>query len=126
MRDHIKKAPPRKGRSGLNEAIDEVFVTVRSAIAENRVAVENCRLEPSKARQVTSWSQCTIHGAALIRKISSESSNRFTPQRPPASEWVCRSADPSSTAMGGRLWVAPDEPRGAVFQFTLPVAQEDS
>ena len=27
---------------------------------------------------------------------------------------------------GGRLWVAPNEPRGAVFQFTLPVAQEDS
>jgi C4-dicarboxylate-specific signal transduction histidine kinase len=39
MCDHIKKAPPRKDRSGLNEAIDEVFVMVRSAIAKNRVAV---------------------------------------------------------------------------------------
>jgi len=27
---------------------------------------------------------------------------------------------------GGRLWVDPNEPRGAVFKFTLPAVQEDS
>ena len=27
---------------------------------------------------------------------------------------------------GGRLWVGANEPRGAVFKFTLPVVQEDS
>ena len=36
---------------------------------------------------------------------------------------ICRSIINSH---GGRLWVAPNEPRGAVFQFTLPAAQEDS
>src|SRR5260370_14533532 len=27
---------------------------------------------------------------------------------------------------GGRLWISANEPRGPVFQFTLPAAQEDS
>ena len=39
MRDHIKKAPPRKHRFDLNEAIKEVIVLARSAIAENGVSV---------------------------------------------------------------------------------------
>src|SRR5258707_941565 len=40
MRDHIKKAPQRKECFSLNEAINEVIVMVRSAIADNRVSVE--------------------------------------------------------------------------------------
>jgi hypothetical protein len=40
MRDHIRKAPPQKHRFDLNEAINEVIVLARSAIAENRVAVQ--------------------------------------------------------------------------------------
>jgi PAS domain S-box-containing protein len=40
IRDHIKKAPPRKHRFDLNEAINEVIVLARSAIAENRVSVQ--------------------------------------------------------------------------------------
>ena len=39
MRDHIKKAPPRKHRFDLNEAINEVIVLARSAIADNGVSV---------------------------------------------------------------------------------------
>ncbi|WP_167458705.1 PAS domain-containing protein [Mesorhizobium kowhaii] len=37
IRDHIKKAPPRKSRFGLNEAIDEVIGLARSAITTNGV-----------------------------------------------------------------------------------------
>jgi signal transduction histidine kinase len=33
---------------------------------------------------------------------------------------ICRSI---IDAHGGRLWVGANEPRGAVFQFTLPVAE---
>ena len=36
---------------------------------------------------------------------------------------ICRSI---IDAHGGRLWAAANEPRGAVFQFTLPAAQDDS
>jgi C4-dicarboxylate-specific signal transduction histidine kinase len=40
IRDHIKKAPPRKHRFDLNQAINEVIVLARSAIAENGVSVQ--------------------------------------------------------------------------------------
>ena len=33
---------------------------------------------------------------------------------------ICRSI---IDAHGGRLWVAANEPRGAIFQFTLPCAE---
>jgi PAS domain S-box-containing protein len=39
MRDHIKKAPPRREHFDLNEAVSEVIVMVRSAIAKNRINV---------------------------------------------------------------------------------------
>jgi C4-dicarboxylate-specific signal transduction histidine kinase len=39
IRDHIKKAPCRKDRFDLNNAIDEVIVFARSAITENGVSV---------------------------------------------------------------------------------------
>jgi signal transduction histidine kinase len=35
---------------------------------------------------------------------------------------VCRSI---IEAHGGRLWATPNEPRGAVFQFTLPVGERE-
>jgi PAS domain S-box-containing protein len=40
IRDHIKKAPPRKHRLDLNEAINEVIVLARSAITKNGVSVQ--------------------------------------------------------------------------------------
>src|SRR6201988_5224002 len=40
IRDHIKKAPPRKEHFDLNEAINEVIVLGRSAIIRNGVSVQ--------------------------------------------------------------------------------------
>jgi signal transduction histidine kinase len=40
MRDHVKKAPPRKHHFDLNSAINEVIGLARSAIAENGVSVQ--------------------------------------------------------------------------------------
>jgi PAS domain S-box-containing protein len=39
IRDHIKKAPPRRERFDLNEAIDEVLLLARTTIMENEVSV---------------------------------------------------------------------------------------
>ena len=40
IRDHIKKAPPRKEQFDLNEAINEIIVLGRSAIIKNGVSVQ--------------------------------------------------------------------------------------
>jgi PAS domain S-box-containing protein len=47
MRDHIKKAPPRKERLDLNKAINEVIALARSAITENGVSVQTRLMEGS-------------------------------------------------------------------------------
>jgi PAS domain S-box-containing protein len=40
IRDHVKKAPPRRDRFDLNEAIDEVIVLARGTIINNGVSVD--------------------------------------------------------------------------------------
>jgi PAS domain S-box-containing protein len=45
IRDHIKKAPPRKGRFDLNKAINEVIALAESAITTNGVSVRTSLAE---------------------------------------------------------------------------------
>ena len=45
IRDHIKKAPPRRDRFDLNEAINEVIVLARGAISNNGVSVDTRLVE---------------------------------------------------------------------------------
>ena len=45
MRDHIKKAPPRRELFDLNEAINEVIVMVRSTIDNTKVSVRTRLME---------------------------------------------------------------------------------
>src|SRR5438270_86937 len=45
IRDHIKKAPPRKDHFDLNHAIDEVIALGRSAITRNGVSVQTLLAE---------------------------------------------------------------------------------
>jgi signal transduction histidine kinase len=40
IREHMKKAPPRKGHFDLNEAINEVIILGRSAIFKNGVSLQ--------------------------------------------------------------------------------------
>jgi C4-dicarboxylate-specific signal transduction histidine kinase len=47
IRDHIKRAPPRKDRFDLNKAINEVLLLARSAITDNEVSVQTCLTEGS-------------------------------------------------------------------------------
>src|SRR5262249_20980860 len=53
IREHLKKAPPRKGRFDLNLAINEIVILARSAITKNgRVGPDSaCRRIVSGSRR---------------------------------------------------------------------------
>ena len=166
VRDHVKKAPPRRDRFEVNEAINEVVVMVRSAIEKNKVSVrtdfiansisvEGDRVQLQQvilnlilnaieamnsveegARELSiSTEQNQTSGVLIAVRdsgpgIDQEHFERvFDPFYTTKTSGlgmglaICRSI---IDAHGGRLWVGANEPRGAVFQFTLPAAQLDS
>ena len=106
MRDHIKKAPPRKQPFDLNEAIREVIVTVRSAIDQNRVSVRT-RLGRVKSRSGRSCSTATSHpefdlerhGGNELRSRRARESYRSAPSKSRrAVSWsLCKIQDRAST-----------------------------
>ena len=163
IRDHIKKAPPRKDRFDLNEAINEVIALARSVITENEVSVRTHLTEgslhvqgdPVQVQQVilnlilnAVEAMGSVEAGARELLISTEQSERngivvavgdSGPGIDPEDRErvfqafyttkssgvgiglsICRSI---IEAHGGRLWTDANEPRGAVFQFTLPNAE---
>jgi C4-dicarboxylate-specific signal transduction histidine kinase len=165
IRDHIKKAPPRKDRFDLNEAINEVIVLARSTITENGVSVQirlaEGRLpvhgDRTQLRQVVlnlilnaleamssveagarelliSTKQSETNGIVAAVGDSGPGINAENLERVFEAFYttkssglgiglaICRSI---IEAHGGRLWADTNEPRGAVFQFTLPGAENE-
>jgi len=166
IRDHIKKAPPRKAHFDLNHAIDEVIVLARSAIMRNGVSVQALlseELVPVEGDRVQLQqvilnlilnaveAMRSVDGAPRELSISTERRgadevlvavrdsgpgidpehldrvfDSFYTTKPNGMGLglsICRSI---VDAHGGRLWADANEPRGAVFQFTLPAADGDS
>jgi len=164
MRDHIKKAPPRRDSFDLNEAISEVIVMVRSPIAKNKITVNTYFVDEPlpvqgdrvQLQQVVlnlvlnaveamgsvevgprklSISTGQDHTGVLVAVrdsgpgIDSNQLERvFKPFYTTKASGVgmglsiCRSI---IDAHGGRLWAEANEPRGAVFQFTVAAGQEE-
>jgi PAS domain S-box-containing protein len=163
IRDHIKKAPPRRERFDLNEAINEVLLLARSAITENEVSVQARFAEGPLAaygdrvqlQQVVLnlalnavEAMASVEARARQLLISTEQSRAdevlvairdsgpgiepdhlervFEAFYTTKSNGVgmglsiCRSI---ISAEGGRLWAEANKPRGAVFLFTLPNAE---
>jgi C4-dicarboxylate-specific signal transduction histidine kinase len=159
IREHIRKAPPRKGRFDLNSAINEVIVLARSAIIKNGVSVQTRladglfpiqgdrvqlqqvvlnlimnaveamdSIEPGARELSLSTGQDHTGVLVAVRDsgpgIDPEHLERvFKPFYTTKSSGtgmglsICRSI---IDGHGGRLWAEANEPRGAVFQFTLP------
>jgi len=159
IRDQIKKAPPRRDRFDLNEAINEVVALARSALTENGVSVQTRLAKGSlpvqgdrvQVQQVTLnlilnavEAMGSIEAGARELLISTKQSKTkgivvavgdsgpgidpedrervfqafYTTKSSGVGMGlsICRSI---IEAHGGRLWADANEPRGAVFQFTL-------
>jgi PAS domain S-box-containing protein len=165
IRDHIKKAPPRKEHFDLNEAINEVIVLGRSAIIRNGVwvqtrlseglfpvhgdrvqlqqvvlnlllnAVEAMGSVEAKPRELSISTKQDHTGVLVVVHdsgpgIHPEHLERvfksFYTTKPRGTGMglsICRSI---VDAHGGRLWAEANEPRGTIFQFTLPAVQSST
>jgi C4-dicarboxylate-specific signal transduction histidine kinase len=165
IRDHIKKASPRKAHFDLNQAIDEMIVLARSAITRNGVSVQTHLAEglaPVQGDRVQlqqvvlnlilnaveamgsveagprelsiSTQQTRAKGFLVAVRDSGPGIDPENPERVFEAFYttktsgmgmglsICRSI---IDAHGGRLWAGANEPRGAVFQFTLPDAEQE-
>jgi len=165
IRDHIKKAPPRKENFDLNEAINEVIALARSAIIKNGVRVQtrlaeglfpiHCdrvQLQQVVLNLILNAIEAMGSVEAEPRDLLISTEQHHTgvlvavrdsgPGIDPAQLErvfeafyttksrgvgmglsICRSI---IDAHGGRLWAEANEPRGTVFQFTLPAVQAGS
>ena len=165
IREHMKKAPPRKGQFDLNEAINEVIVLGRSAIIKNGVwvqtrlseglfpvhgdrvqlqqvvlnlilnAVEAMGSVEAKPRDLLISTEQDRTGVLVAVRDSGPGIDPSHLERVFDAFYttksggmgmglsICRSI---IEAHGGRLWAEANEPRGAIFQFTLPAVQVGS
>ena len=166
MRDHIKKAPPRKERFDLNEAVIEVIVLARGEITKNGVSVDTHLAEGELSVEgdrvqlqqvvlnlilnaVEAMGSVQERPRDLLISMGKNQANgvlvtvRDTGPGIDAEHVelvfeafyttkstgvgmglsICRSI---IEAHGGRLWAEANEPRGVVFQFTLPRLENDS
>jgi PAS domain S-box-containing protein len=166
MRDHIKKAPPRKERFDLNEAVIEVIVLARGEITKNGVSVDTHLTEGELSVEgdrvqlqqvvlnlilnaVEAMGSVQERPRDLLISMGKNQANgvlvtvRDTGPGIDAEHVelvfeafyttkstgvgmglsICRSI---IEAHGGRLWAEANEPRGVVFQFTLPRLENDS
>ncbi len=166
LREHIKKAPPRKERFDLNAAINEVIVLARSAITENGVSVQTGladglspvqgdrvqvqqvvlnlvlnaveamgSVEAGARELVISTEQTKTSGVLVAVRDSGPGIDPTHLERVFEAFYTTKSSGTGMglsicrsiiDAHGGRLWAEANEPRGAVFQFTLPGAAETS
>jgi hypothetical protein len=160
IRDQMKKAPLRKDRFDLNEAINEVIVLARGEITKNGVSVDTHLTEGAlsvqgdrvQLQQVVlnlvmnaveamgsvqegprelsiSTEQTQANGVLVAVRDSGPGIDPENIERVFEAFYTTKSSGVGMglsicrsiiDAHGGRMWAEANEPRGAVFQFTLP------
>jgi C4-dicarboxylate-specific signal transduction histidine kinase len=164
IRAHIKKAPARRERVDLNQAITDVIALAQGAIIKNGVSVQTrltgdllpvqgdgVQLQQVVLNLILNAVEAMGSVEAGARELSITTGQDQTGVRvavrdsgpgidPDHRERIFQTfytTKSSGTGMGlsicrsiinghgGRLWVEANEPRGAVFQFTLPGAERE-
>jgi PAS domain S-box-containing protein len=163
IRDHIKKAPPRKERVDLNQAITDVIALAQGAIITNGVSVQtrlteglpHVQADRVQVQQVfLNLILNAVEAMSLVKKEVRELAISTEQHKAGGVLVALRDSGPGinpehldrvfdafyttkSSGMGmglsicrsiieahaGRLWAEANEPRGAIFQFTLPHEQ---
>jgi PAS domain S-box-containing protein len=165
IRTLVKKAPPRKGRLEINEAIREVIALTHGEAVKNRVSVQtrlsdalpfvqgdqvqlqqvvlNLMINAVEAMSVVegsrelliSTARANSHDVLVTVQDSGPGLGAASPERVFEAFYttkpggigiglsICRSI---VDAHGGRLWASASMPKGAIFQFTLPVHSESA
>jgi C4-dicarboxylate-specific signal transduction histidine kinase len=161
IRDQIKKAPPRKDRVDLREAIEEVIAPVRGELLKNHVSVQTRLAEGlrpvhgdrvqlqqvvlnlivnaieamsgigEKERELVVSTESNSTEDVLVAVadsgpgIAPQDRIRIFESFVTTKEGgvgiglsICRSI---IEGHGGRVWADAQQPRGALFRFTLPV-----
>ena len=124
--------PPRRGgtpvrgdRVQLQQVVLNLILNAVEAMGVGRESAhESYRSTPSKASRADVLITIRDSGPGIDQNILQQVFHPSTPPRQAVSEWglsICRSI---IDAHGGRLWADANQPRGRVFQFTLPAAQE--
>src|SRR5260221_298357 len=166
IRNQIKRAPSRKERFDLNEAVNEVIVMVRSAITKNGIsfstrlmdgpvpvqgdrvqlqqvlvnlilnAVEAMSSVEDGTRELSIRTEQSQTGGILVAVHDSgpgvdpvNLARVFEPFYTTKTSGIGMGLSICQTIInghGGRLWMSANEPRGGIFQFTLPAVQENS
>src|SRR5258707_752017 len=165
IRSQIKRMPPRNECFDLNEAINEVILMDRNAIAKDTISVSARLMDglvPFRGDRVQLQqvlvnlilnaveAMSSVEGGTRELSIRTEQNQPggilvavhdsgpgidpvnfdrvFEPFYTTKASGVGMGLSICQTIInghGGRLWMRANEPRGAVFQFTLPAAQED-
>ena len=156
----IKKAPPRKDRFDLNEAVRDVIALTRSEVLKHGIslqtqlaaglpAVDGDRIQLQQvilnlilnaveamsgievgARELRISTETDAAGGVLVTVrdtgpgLDPTAVNRlfeaFYTTKPDGMGMGLSISRSIIETHGGRLWATANEPRGAVFQFTLP------
>jgi PAS domain S-box-containing protein len=160
IREIVKKAPLRKDRVDLNEAIREVIELTRGEVAKNGASVQTALgegLPPIEGDRVQLQQvvlNLIVNAVQAMGAVAEGQRELFITTAPAEPDGVLvavkdsgpglapasleRLFDPFYTtkpeglgmglsicrsiieAHGGRLWVAANRPRGAIFNFTMP------
>ena len=113
-------------RVQLQQVVLNLILNAVEAMGSVEAGPRELLISTEQDQHVASSWQCAIPGRASIRTHLERVFEAFYTTKSSGMGMglsICRSI---IDAHGGRLWAEANEPRGAVFQFTLPGAERNS